>query len=187
MKYLAVVLLAALLSGCATSGKIVSTQFIDSKYPISITFPKNYKPKVSGKNSEERVSAVEYKHEVDIISGLMLLKPVFVISIYEKKLPFEEFIRKNAEKHFEPIYYFDKQIESVEDIKVGGRPAHLIYTLSKVATAGDHPISIKGNNKGIVGFLEFKEFYIKVEFIANTSKYRKEDFDFVLNKIVVNK
>lgn len=185
MKCLVIAITAALLAGCATSGKVVNTQFIDSKYPLSITFPKDYQPKPSGKNSEERVAAVEYKREMNIISGLILLKPVFVISLFEKKMPFEEFIKKNADRHFEPRYYFDKQVEFEENVQIGSRSAHLIHIVSKVATDGDNIVTIKGNNKGIIGFVDHGDYYSKIEYIANTSKYRKEDFDFVLNNIII--
>lgn len=180
------VLLLLIFIGCATSGSINKTQFIDAKYPLKVTFPDKYELSSTGKNSTERVSAVYYERELDVVGGLILLKPVFVVSLFDNNKPFNEFISDNKERFFEPRYYFKYNVESTKDVTGKGYPIHLIYFTSSVASAGDGFISIKGNNIGITGFINLNKYYIKIEYIANSSKFKQADFDFVLDNIVMN-
>jgi len=173
------------IMGCATSGSVNKTHYIDSKYPFSVAFPKDYEPRSSGKNSTERVSAVRYQRELDVIGGLILLKPVFVISVFETTQSFSEFIEDKKERFFEPRYYFKYNVVGTKDIKVNECPVHLIYFTSSVATAGGEGISIKGNNLGITGFIHLVNYYLKIEYIANKSRFKQEDFDYVLDNLVI--
>lgn len=187
MKRTLIILTGLLLAGCATSGKVTDNRFIDSKYPISCTFPKKYEIKTAGENGAERVSAVEYKQETDIVQGLILLKPVFVVSVFDSIKPFADFIKEQSGKHFEARYYFNYQAKGQQDMEIRGAPVHLELFTSKVSTAGDYIVSIKGDNRGITGFIDHGAFYLKLEYIANTGKYRQEDFQFVLNNIILTK
>jgi len=183
MRKLFILLLIFTISGCATSGIINKTEFVDSIYPFSVKFPVDYELRLSGKNSSERVSAVRYRKETNIIHGLMLLKPVFVISVFDTTKSFDEFIKINEEKFFDPRYYFKYNVIQRKDIETNEHPTHLIFFTSAVATAGGEGISIKGNNLGITGFIHMVDYYIKIEYVANKSNFNQEDFDLVIKSI----
>ncbi len=184
MKKLIVFLAAAVLFGCATSGKIIDkTEFTDSKYPIALKFPDKYYLNTTGAKSTERVSAVRYHRETEIVHGLLLLKPVIVVSVHPAGTSFADYMKEQADKHFDFKYFFDYQVEDEADRTCSGCDAHLVFFTSKVAPAGDHIISIKGDNRGIIAYINARKFYVKVEYIANLDNYDINEFKYVMDNL----
>lgn len=178
-KSIAFILFAFSLIGCATSGKIIDTNYTDASYPFSISFPKYFELTPYSKDSKIRLLAQEKKIDHKRTRISLPLRPVYTITIRPNEMIFSDFIKKERENYYQIDFCFNLNITNEIDSKVGVNDAHLIYFTS--VTSSD-----RLNNKGIIAFINYDQYYIKVEYISNISWYDENQFVDVIKNIVLS-
>lgn len=174
MRAVATILLACLVSGCATSGKVVNYQFIDNVYNFKISFPVGYRIITGSKGANQRVRAYSRKYG----EYTLLTKPMIFVSIQNGMQGLDEFALSMQDKHSGPSHdYWQYAEEGERDIRVKDRPTRLVYFSSKSQTQSP------SKNKGITAYVKLDSTYLVVEYISSASWYDANEFLRVLETI----
>jgi hypothetical protein len=153
------------LISCATAGKIKSNVFFDDTYPFTIGFPENYDVSAQPSKSIQRVVAIMGSDELT-----SYVKPMFMVSISLSEKKLDELINTERDKHFEPRYYMGCVIENEENIDIHGLEGYIIYFGGSA-------------NKAATVLVKDKDYFIKIEYIADSRYYSEEDLTKVLSRI----
>lgn len=159
--------MAVVLLGCASSGQIKGSHFIDDSYGFEIIFPDEYDLTMHGAKSIKRVHAMKWRGDMTIKR-----KPLFVVSAIDTTAKFSHIVKDQKTIHFEPEYYLSCEIEYEESEVFQGRNAYIVYykgVAIKAATA----------------FIDFEDYVLKIEYIVDADFFDDEEFTAIIENISV--
>ena len=96
LKNILLIVVVALLLGCATAGTVANHRFTDNAYPFNITFPREYDISAQSAKSIQRVIAIK-----DSDKMTTYVKPMFVVSIRNTDKMLNELVEMEKNIHFE--------------------------------------------------------------------------------------
>lgn len=168
MKYLLWAGAIAWIVGCATSGTITGRRFADNTYPYAVTFPDAYELANHGAGSPERVIAVKWRTDLSVVN-----KPTFAITVYDEDRELTDVITDERGHHFKPEYYMNCEVEYEEGVEIRGNDAYVIHYKG-------------GHKEGKTVFIDFDDFIMKLEYIADVDFYSEPELIDVLESITLS-
>ncbi len=160
--------IAFLLIGCASTGVIKGQCYTDNTYPITLEFPGEYTLKTVGTQ--------EFAWRIAALKWFQLSKdyyrPRFAIAIVENEGTFYDFIEESKTFHQDKKIPSRVHIVEEEDIVVNDLIPHLVYFSG---------LGIKG----VSTFLNFKRYYMMIEYITAPDYYDFSELMSVLESIKV--
>jgi len=156
-----------IILGCASSGQIKGTRFIDNTYDFEVVFPDEYELTTHGEKSIKRVHAMKWRTDMSLKR-----KPLFVISAIDTTAKFTDIVEVQKNVHFEPEYYLSCEIEYEESEALKGRDAYIVHyegVAVKAATA----------------FIKFKNYVLKIEYIVDADFFDEVEFKEIIENISI--
>jgi len=164
--------LIAMLTGCATTGKIIENRFIDNIYPFEFKFPDDYTLKTvsSIDDAAWRIAGIKWAGQ-----NKSYYKPTIVIAIIPAKgRSYYEFIEDTKRWHYDINVILYTSVEYEEDISVNDICPHLVYFGG-------------GGMKGINAYVKVGEYYMKIDYATAFDYYDPNDLLYVLENITLQR
>ena len=170
MRSMIICVLIIMLTGCATTGKIIGNRFIDNIYPFEFKFPDDYTLKTvsSIDDAAWRIAGLKWAGE-----NKSYYKPTIVIAIISAEgRSYYQFIEDTKRWHYDINVILCTSVEYEEDISVNDICPHLVYFSG-------------GGMKGVNAYIKVDEYYMKIDYVTSFDYYDFDDIFYVLENITL--
>jgi hypothetical protein len=185
----ALVPLIIALTGCATTGKVVNSTFVDSRYNVDIRFPDTYSIRpVSDHHSRYRVKAIARNMSSNRRSQTIV--PSYGVYVAPKSALqrhantneelFSDFVALESLNYCVRLYRVVARPYGEQTLALpNGGSALIRYFNSSVLLPG--AATAYGN--GMAAFMDQGDYFLKLEYVADSALFDKKEFISILQSI----
>lgn len=183
------VLLSVALAGCATTGRVADNTFVDARYHVAIRFPAAYAVKpVADRDSRYRVTAVSRRMPDN--RRPQAIAPCYGLYIAPKSALqrrantneelFRDFVSLESDNYCVRLHRIVARPQGERTVNLpNGKTALIRHFNSSVLL----PHSVTAYGDGMAAFLDQGEFFMKLEYLADSATVDRDEFITVLRSI----